>query len=68
MTGDLMSVFRDAPNPPPAPVPTPGPGIVLGDTRSSPATRTAAEAIVTWGRGEAPAAATFAEGNKQSRV
>ena len=67
MTGDLMSVFRDAPNPPPATQNLPT-GVPLGDPRSWPTTRTAAEAIVTWGRGKAPNLATFAEGNKQSRV
>lgn len=60
MTGDLMSVFRDAPNPPPVPLPAPGAGVPLGDTRSNPATRTAAESEVTTGRGQAPNAATFA--------
>lgn len=59
MTGDLMAVFRDAPNPPP-PTQVQAPGSPLGDPRSSPATREAVEGLVTAGKGQAPNAPTFA--------
>jgi hypothetical protein len=65
MTGDLMSVFRDAPNPPP-PTQIQAPGTPLGDPRSVPSTRTRAETMVTSGRGQAPNIATFAGGVRQS--